>query len=203
MNDINQYGLDVIAVTDLESALTAVRMIVEQGEGVKVPPDYKPHTHFCIFTTIREEVGNMKEAGIDPVRPVVPNPMTLWQPDVASEDEISRITNPDTLAVAQLLNDCYEVMLLLLLYLYSDHVKTKEQTEALMNAAFFPFMTMFIRPLAEILIELPAYQEDKPPGELTNAGAGFELTGDVVLFPRSKRDLGSLPGAPRHAGRRL
>jgi Ferritin-like len=177
MNDLNQYGLDIIAVTDLASARQATRMIVEQGEGVRVPPSYKPHTHFCIFTQIREE---MKRHGLGQLaaRPVVPNPMTLIQPDVHGAEEVSVITEPRTREVAQLFNQCYEVMLLLLLYLYSDQVKTKEQTDGLMDAAFFPFMTMFIRPLAEILTELPAY-EDKPG----NAGPGFELSGDVLLFP--------------------
>jgi len=41
-------------------------------------------------------------------------------------------------------------------------------------------MTMFVRPLAEILTELPA----NDPYDLSKmAGPGFELAGDVVLFP--------------------
>ncbi|HEY0378752.1 MAG TPA: ferritin-like domain-containing protein [Pyrinomonadaceae bacterium] len=177
MNDLNQYGLDIIGVTDLASAKQATRMIVEQGEGVRVPPSYLPNTHFCIFTRIR---GEMEEYGLGAAaaRPVVPNPMTVLQPDVAPADEVSLITDKHTREVAQLFNESYEVMLLLLLYLYSDQVKTKAQADALMDAAFFPFMTMFIRPLAEILTELPAF-EDKPG----NAGPGFELSGDVILFP--------------------
>jgi hypothetical protein len=179
MNDLNQYGLDIISVTDLASAKQAVRMIVEQGEGVRVPPAYKPFTHFCIFTRIREE---MKKYGLGQTaaRAVVPNPMTVLQPDVCPEDEVSRITNTHTRAIAQLFNESYEVMLLLLLYLYSDQVKTRAETDALMDAAFFPFMTMFIRPLAEILTEIPAYKEKDEPGQ---AGPGFELSGDVILFP--------------------
>jgi hypothetical protein len=177
MNDLNQYGLDIIGVTDLLSAKQAIRMIVEQGEGVRVPPNYKPFTHFCIFTRIREEMEKYN-LGRKAARSVVQNPMTVLQPDVAPVKEVSLITNPQTLLIAQLFNQCYEVMLLLLLYLYSDQVKTKEQTDALMNAAFFPFMTMFIRPLAEILTEIPAFK-DKPG----NAGPGFELSGDVILFP--------------------
>jgi hypothetical protein len=177
MNDLNQYGLDIIGVTNLASAKQATRMIVEQGEGVKVPPSYLPNTHFCIFTRIRGEMEKY-ELGERAARPVVENPMTVLQPDVAPDDEVSLIKNKHTREVAQLFNESYEVMLLLLLYLYSDQVKTKAQTDALMDAAFFPFMTMFIRPLAEILTELPAF-EDKPG----NAGPGFELSGDVILFP--------------------
>lgn len=177
MNDLNQYGLDIIAVTDLASAKQAIRMIVEQGEGIRVPPSYKPFTHFCIFTRIRREMEKY-DLGGKAARPVVPNPMTVLQPDVCPVEEVSKIDNPQTLEIARLFNQSYEVMLLLLLYLYSDQVKTKEQTDALMDAAFFPFMTMFVRPLAEILTEIPAF--DKKPG---TAGPGFELSGDVILFP--------------------
>jgi hypothetical protein len=41
---------------------------------------------------------------------------------------------------------------------------------------------MFIRPLAEILTELPAFAKYDPKNFET-AGPGFELAGDVVLFP--------------------
>lgn len=177
MNDLNQYGLDIIGVTDLASAHQAIRMIVEQGEGIRVPPSYLPNTHFCIFTRIREEMLEHR-LGNRAARPVVPNPMTVWQPDVCPRGEVTLINDEHTLEIAKLFNRSYEVMLYLLLYLYSDQVKTKEQTDALMDAAFFPFMTMFVRPLAEILTEIPARRDE--PG---NAGPGFELSGDVILFP--------------------
>lgn len=177
MNDLNQYGLDIISVTDLASAKQAITMIVEQGEGIRVPPSYKPFTHFCIFSRIRAEMEE-HDLGEKAARAVVANPMTVRQPDVPPTEKVSLIDDPHTLEVAKLFNQSYEVMLLLLLYLYSDQVKTKEQTDALMDAAFFPFMTMFVRPLAEILTELPAFE-----GKRGNAGPGFELAGDVLLFP--------------------
>jgi hypothetical protein len=179
MNDLNQYGLSLIPITDLSSAHTAIRMIIEQGEGASVPPNYLPNTHFCLFTSIRSEMeadgGRLAKIG---ARPVARNPMTRQQPDVTAPEEVTLIHNPDTRAVADLFNECYEVMLLLLLYLYSDQVRTAEQANSLMDAAFFPFMTMFVRPLAEILTELPV--DDDPN---FTAGPGFELSGDVVLLP--------------------
>jgi hypothetical protein len=39
-------------------------------------------------------------------------------------------------------------------------------------------MTMFVRPLAEVLTELPAFEQGEG-----NAGPGFELNGDVLLVP--------------------
>lgn len=176
MNDLNQYGLDLIGVTDLATARQAITMILEQGEGVDVTPSYLPWTHFCLFTTIRQE---MEEHGLGNLaaRPVVANPMLMAHPDMHGTPII--LGNPHSRQVAALFNGSYELMLLLLLYLYSDNVKEQEQINGLMDAAFFPLMTMFVRPLAEILTEIPAF-DDPARG---NAGPGFELNGDVLLFP--------------------
>ena len=180
MNDLNQYGLDIIEVKDLPTAQQAITMILEQGEGIPVKPGYLPWTHFCLFTQIR---GEMEQYGLGELaaRPVVRNPMTMLYPDVCPDDEVTLLKDPTTIRVAQLFNGSYELMLLLLLYLYSDNVKSQDQMNDLMDAAFFPLMTMFVRPLAEVLTEMPAGVAAKDG--MTNAGPGFELNGDVLLFP--------------------
>jgi len=180
MNDLNQYGLDIINVHDVASARQAITMILEQGEGVVVNASYLRWTHFCLFTKIR---GEMEQFGLGQTaaRPVVANPMTMLYPDVCPDDEVTLLKDATTIEVARLFNGSYELMLLLLLYLYSDNVRTQEQVNALMDAAFFPLMTMFIRPLAEVLTEMPAGVTTKDG--MTNAGPGYELNGDVLLFP--------------------
>ncbi|MDQ3283529.1 MAG: ferritin-like protein, partial [Acidobacteriota bacterium] len=180
MNDLNQYGLDLIAVTNLHTAKQAITMILEQGEGVDAPPAYLRWTHFCLFTQIRQE---MEDNGLGEIaaRPAVRNPMLVYHPDVCPQDEVTILTNHSTRQIAALFNGSYELMLLLLLYLYSDNVKTRDDIVGLMDAAFFPLMTMFVRPLAEILTEIPAFAT--PEEGSGNAGPGFELNGDVLLFP--------------------
>lgn len=180
MNDLNQYGLDIVGVTNLATARQAITMILEQGEGVLVNPSYLRWTHFCLFTQIR---GEMESHGLGDLaaRAVVPNPMTMRHPDICPEDEVTLLKDPATIRVARLFNGSYELMLLLLLYLYSDNVKTQDDVNGLMDAAFFPLMTMFVRPLAEVLTEIPAGVTTKDG--MTNAGPGFELNGDVLLFP--------------------
>jgi len=177
MDDLNQYGVDLIGVTNLASAQQAITMILEQGEGIAAKPSYQPWTHFCLFTGIRADMEEFDRKGLAS-RPVVSNPMTMLYPDV-EQDEVTLLTNPVTLEVAKLFNGSYELMLLMLLYLYSDNVKTQEQVNGMMDGAFFPLMTMFVRPLAEVLTELPAFKD----GKGGNAGAGFELNGDVLLVP--------------------
>ena len=183
MDDLNQYGVDLIGVTNLASAKQAITMILEQGEGIAVNPSYLPWTHFCLFTGIR---GEMEKLGLQELgaRPVVRNPMTTRYPNVCPQDEVMLLKNPVTIEVAKLFNGSYELMLLMLLYLYSDNVKTQEQVNGMMDAAFFPLMTMFVRPLAEVLTELPAFNGRESTNDgLRNAGPGFELNGDVLLFP--------------------
>ncbi|MBC7909306.1 MAG: hypothetical protein H7Y30_02330 [Pyrinomonadaceae bacterium] len=174
MDDLSQYGLDLIQVCDLHSAIEAIVEIVEQGEGVLAPPEYLEHTHYCIFTTMLSQMG-----GFDAARPVVRNPLTSMHPDITAPDEVNLITRPETREIAILFNHAYELMLLMMLFLYGSNKKTKAQTVALMNAIFFPLMTMFIRPLSEILTLLPAFKDKKG-----NAGPGFELSKDLLLLPQ-------------------
>ena len=175
MDDLNQYDVDLVRVTDRDSALKAIHIIVEQGEGIQAPPDYVEHTHYCSFTRILNE---MREAGFDAARPVVDNPLTVLHMDITTPGEVNLITNPDTLQVAVLFNRCYELMLVLLLYLYGSRGRYPQRSLEFTNAIFFPLMTMFVRPLAEILTQLPAFADR--PG---NAGPGFELPGEIVVFP--------------------
>lgn len=183
MDDLNQYDVDLIGVTNLASARQAITMILEQGEGISVNPSYLRWTHFCLFTDIRNQMEK-HALGELAARPVVRNPMTSLYPDV-ERSEVTLLTNPHTIQVSRIFNESYELMLLLLLYLYSDNVKTQKEVTSLMDAAFFPLMTMFVRPLAEILTELPAFKNprEKGPDGMRNAGPGFELNGDVLLFP--------------------
>jgi hypothetical protein len=183
MDDLNQYDVDLIGVTNLASAQLAITMILEQGEGITANPEYLRWTHFCLFTGIRNGMEKHR-LGELAARPVVRNPMTSLYPDV-ERSEVTLLTNTHTLLVSRIFNESYELMLLLLLYLYSDNVKSQTEVSSLMDAAFFPLMTMFIRPLAEILTELPAFKnpKEKSPDGMRNAGPGFELNGDILLFP--------------------
>jgi hypothetical protein len=175
MDDLNQYDVDLVRVTDRDSALQAIHIILEQGEGIQAPPDYVEHTHYCSFTRIQHE---LRGAAFDAARPVVDNPLTTLHMDITTPGEVNLITNPDTLQVAVLFNRCYELMLVLLLYLYGSRGRYPQRSLEFTNAIFFPLMTMFIRPLAEILTQLPAFTDR--PG---NAGPGFELPNEIVVLP--------------------
>ena len=175
MDDLNQYDVDLVRVTDRDSALQAIHIILEQGEGIQAPPDYVEHTHYCSFSRILNE---LQAAGFDAARPVVNNPLTTLHMDITTPGDVNLITNPDTLQVAVMFNRCYELMLVLLLYLYGSRGRFPQRSLEFTNAIFFPLMTMFVRPLAEILTQLPAFADR--PG---NAGPGFELPNELVVLP--------------------
>ena len=177
MDDLSQYGLDLIQVVDLKSAIDAIVEIVEQGEGILAPPDYIEHTHYCIYTNMLNDMLAEKP-GFEAARPVVRNPLTRMHPDITAPREVNLITRPETREIASLFNLTYETMLLMLLYLYGNSPKTKTRMVDFMNAIFFPLMTMFIRPLSEILTQLPAFKDKKG-----NAGPGFELSKNELTLP--------------------
>jgi hypothetical protein len=178
MDDLSQYGLDLIQVVDLKSAIDAIVEIVEQGEGILAPPDYIEHTHYCIYTNMLNDMLDEKP-DFDAARPVVRNPLTRMHPDITAPREANIITRPETREIASLFNLTYETMLLMMLFLYGSSPKTKQQRVDLMNAIYFPLMTMFIRPLSEILTQLPAFKDKRG-----NAGPGFELSKDMLILPQ-------------------
>jgi len=177
MADLNQYGLDVVKVSDLASALAAIEIVLQQGEGLFAPPDYVKFTHYCLFS---EALRELEEQRIDVARPVVRNPLVSMHPDITAPDEVTLLTNEYTREVADVANRTYETMLELLATLYGDWNKSTEDAQALTDAVFFPIMTMFVRPLGEALTQMPAF----PSGDAT-AGPGFEIYADrsVVVAP--------------------
>jgi hypothetical protein len=74
---------DLHPVTDLASALAAIQVIVEQGEGLKAD---KEGTHYWRFIQIEKEYSRLKRLrpGFTPARPVLRNPFTRLPTDVRS-----------------------------------------------------------------------------------------------------------------------
>src|SRR5690606_26496783 len=61
MNALNQYGLDLVRVDDLDSARHAIATILLQGEGTSLPnigySVLEDHTHFGYFKGIVQELS--------------------------------------------------------------------------------------------------------------------------------------------------
>lgn len=182
-----EYQISVIKITDPVSAAGAIDQIIEEGEGIDAPPGYE--SHFARFWGVHQELGELRTKGFHPALPVRLNPVPdpTWL--------------PYTRDVSELFDYAYVTLLYVLTSLYRNYAPGTRPpflTEALQNVAFGPFMTMIIRPIAEVLVHLRIH----PDGEET-AGPAFRLTPEEeqVIWPRP-RSFGGEP-VPDRPGSRL
>jgi hypothetical protein len=169
------YDVFMSTVTDLPSALAAIDLIIEQGEASTVQGD---EGHFVAFLGIHDELESMQKADptFQPARAVVATPVT--SPRVGA----TVLTDPLAVEVAELFDRAYQTMLRFLLRLLTSTDEDAGESGALAAVAFFPMMTMAIRPLAEILTSLPA----QSPDDGTRAGPPFTIGGGVGFLPHRK-----------------
>jgi ferritin-like protein len=174
-----EYNVFVFPVTDRDSAIAAVNIILEQGEGLKSQWTYE--SHFRRFFEMHEEYvkleSDAKEEGSTfcPAYPLITNPQR--------QEQWPQLTK----RVFDLANDSYVLLLLMLTSLYSrfqekEGAKTYLFT-ALAQMAFAPAMTMIIRPLNEVLVHLRV--NDK-----------MERTGSNYCIAAPDRDLLEHPERP-------
>lgn len=163
--------LDVRRVNDRGQALAAIQDIIEGGEGT---PDRGETSHFRRFSGIRRQFFEMER--FPAARSVVRNPATRGHRDAPHGGTV--IENADSRAVAELFNLAYAIVLQLLLQYFSYGGETPEQREAIKDA-LSRLMSVAIRPLSEILTELPFGTADDP----RRAGPGFELYGPILASP--------------------
>jgi hypothetical protein len=156
----------VVAVTDLDSALRAVGEIIEQGEGAR---GHWEDAHYGRFLGIWDEYRALRanDPTFEPARPVVAaftrQPFDLTAP-------VTVITNPEAHRVAEITTIAYEVLLHLLTRFFTHTDETDEQLQLLISAAF-DLMGNIIRPLGHALTQLPVDSAN----DGRNAGFAFEM----------------------------
>jgi hypothetical protein len=156
----------VVTVTDLASAQAALDEIVEQGEGAR--GDWRD-AHYGRFLAMWQEYHALRERdpSFEPARPVIP--VYTRQPfDVPAAQPC--IADPLTQRVAEVTVVAYEVVLHLLLRMFTHTDETDEQLATLANGAIRT-MAGVLRPLATALTTLPAGPDQ--PGR--TAGFAFEM----------------------------
>ena len=155
--------LDLRQVVDRASALAAIEDIVVDGEG---SPSGRSSSHYGRFARVRREY---EDSGFfAAARPVVVNPRTRPQRDAPSGGTL--LVDERTRRVAELFNGAYGSVLLMLEQFFGSSSETPEQ-RAVLRASTSRMMSVAVRPLAEVLTELPASGPDSP----ATAGAPFEL----------------------------
>jgi hypothetical protein len=143
-----EYNVYAFAVTDRATAVAAVDLILEQGEGLGDP--WNLDAHFRRFYDIREELVALTAAdpSFAPSYPLLTNPRR------------EQITDDLAREVFDVCNDAYVMMLLILTSLYEHAVPAADDAypflaTALSQNAFAPMMTMIVRALNEVLVLLP------------------------------------------------
>jgi hypothetical protein len=164
----NRFRLHL--VRDAESAVAAIDAIVLEGEGA--PGTARTDSHYERFMRVRAALA--ERPGFDAARPVVSDPRTQEHRDAQAGGTM--ITEPAARRVAEIFNATYITTLLLLMQYYGYGGESPEQREAI-RSSIRHLMSAALRPLAEVLTELPA--TDAP--DAGTAGPPFELYADVRL----------------------
>jgi hypothetical protein len=157
-----QYAIYVLPVTDQTSALQAIRLITEQGEGIKGFSTYPSH-----YRKFYDIVREWEKSG----------PITAaWS--LARNPDGRQIQIEYTKRLFDLFNEAYETLLIMLTGLYAT---TKQSptgypyyAPALGSQAFAPYMTLVIRSLSEVLVQLKANKDGESMPE--RVGPGFMIS---------------------------
>jgi hypothetical protein len=164
------YRITVEPVTNREQAAAAIGLIIEQGEGIGLTPLDPNGSHFQMFVQILRELENAKQSNprFTPALSVVWNP--VLKPDSGAAPGTIVTYEPSRMGM-ELFNEAYQLLLAMLKswFQYFSFSQSYPQQAAEFYAAFFPLMTMVIRPVGEILTRMPAGVDGK------NAGPSFEL----------------------------
>lgn len=168
------YDVLLPAVTDRASALAAIDQVLVEGEGT---PHHREGSHFAVFSRILGElrVELEREPAFAPARPVVANPTLADAPGVGQ----TAITHAPSRALGKVFDRSYGVMLVMLARYYVHTDETAAELSTLETTAFFPAMTLLIRPISEMLTLLPA--TDDP--EAGRAGPPFAPPRATLYLP--------------------
>ncbi|MDF1699466.1 MAG: ferritin-like domain-containing protein [Saprospiraceae bacterium] len=156
-----------------------VEISVYDVEGILLSGFTIPGSHYLRFWQIYQE---MKKLNYDPSRSVVDNPALRHHADNATQ-EVNLVTHPYTFKTLEVFNASYEAMVQMLILIFSFSGISNAERTLLINTAFFPFMTMVIRPLSEVLTLLPAY-EDQKGFDAPRAGPAFEYYLNIAQMPQ-------------------
>jgi chromopyrrolic acid synthase len=158
-------------VDDVNSALFAINVIVEQGEGCNPESPKFEQSHYQKFRRMAEALGREHSTDSATGRKVPWNPgyPALRNPTLHHRDYNSNVvTVPQTRAVMQIFNESYFLMMQLMVQHFGLMPTGSLRRSKLMNAAI-DVMTGMMRPLGELLMTMPSGKRGK------TAGPSFEI----------------------------
>ena len=166
-DNLNQKHPDYqMQVYDLKSALFAIDVIVEHGEGSQTQTETFAKSHYQKFRQLADALSqeqiNQSQNGIvktwNPSYPALRNP-TLDYQDCNS----NVVTVPQTRTVMEIFNESYFLMMQLMVQHFNSNPNGSLRRSKLMNASI-DIMTGMMRPLGELLMTLPSGKRGKTAG---------------------------------------
>jgi hypothetical protein len=170
----------LIQIVDVPSALNAIDLIVEQGEGYT---DDRPDSHLGAFLTIHRELTELSaRAGFQPTRDVAANPLSRLHVD-NTYPGWRLIQDHTTRAVNDLCSGVYRAILDLLHVAITDPGTTAGTTAH----GSLLLMTGTLAPLTETLTRLPIGRDASPGAGIRPecAGPSFELSAQQDMPTRT------------------
>lgn len=162
---------ELARVVDLASAETAIRTIVEQGEGAVLD---RVDCHYGVFMAILADFRNERRTSgseFQPVRPMMSNPVADTVHGYGAHAH--PVKDPATRSVAELFDRVYFVMLQALAFGFAPSVDPLRAGRSV--SAAIELMTTAVRPLGDALATLPSGVKG------LTAGPAFGLTRFIAL----------------------
>jgi chromopyrrolic acid synthase len=152
-----------LQVDDVESALFAIDFIVEQGEGNNLESKKFEQSHFRQFQRMAEALAQQKSS--NNLLPWIPSYPALRNPSIIPINGYSTniVTVPETIEVMRICNECYFLMMQLMVQHFGLMPYSSLRRSKIMNAAL-DVMAGMIRPLGELLMTLPSGKRGKTSG---------------------------------------
>ena len=153
-------------VYDLKSALFAVDVIVEHGEGSEIETETFARSHYQKFRDLAdalslEQINQSKKGEKRTWNPSYPS---VRNPSLNHQDHNSNVvTVPETRTVMEIFNESYFLMMQLMVQHFNANPQGSLRRSKLMNASI-DIMTGMMRPLGELLMTLPSGKRGKTAG---------------------------------------
>ena len=166
---------DIKPVICSKTALSAIEAIVTQGEGSQAE---SANSHYQRFVTVRSELSELIAANPDfkPSYPAATNPVLRRPPRPEGKVWLEEST---AVAVVDLANACYGLMLRFLAYAYSLSSNRNADKSLVLDIGIGLMRAMAL--LGEQAARLPA----GPSNPNCNAGVSFTALRDAASFPVS------------------
>lgn len=180
-------GVDVdlpqlMQIFSRQDAQDAIQLIVLQGEGCPID---RQDSHFGLFKQIYQEYIYLKQKrkAFIPVRDVQSNPLSRLHVDNTFPGW-RLIDDQYTAAINDLNSNIYRLMLMMIYRLFTSPELTIQQRQILVQT-FLRIMTTIIKPLGELLTQLPM-GDDGSAGVAKRAkfaGPSFEMDSVLSYIP--------------------